>query len=65
MKAHVDQETCEGFGLCSEILPEVFLLDDLGYAYTSGDGEVPADREDQARQAVHTCPVKAITVRDD
>jgi ferredoxin len=65
MKAHVDPETCEGFGLCSEILPEVFVLDEEGYAHAGDDGEVTADREDDARRAVHTCPVKAITLRNE
>ena len=64
MKARVDPVKCEGFGLCKEILPEVFLLDEWGYAYTEGGGEVPPGREDDARQAVLKCPVDAIVLAD-
>lgn len=65
MKAHVDPVACDGFGHCAQALPEVFLLDEWGYAYTEGDGEVPADKEAEAREALHKCPVNAITLRDD
>ena len=64
MKAHVDPVKCDGFGTCNDILPEVFLLDEWGYAYTAGEGEVPAGKEQEAREAVYKCPVKAISLRD-
>jgi ferredoxin len=64
MKVHVNPAKCEGFGLCREILPEVFLLDEWGYAYTEGDGAVPADKDDEAREAAHKCPTNAITLHD-
>ena len=60
MKVHVDPVKCEGFGACHDILPEVFLLDEWGYAYTQGDGEVPSDQEHLAREAVYKCPTNAI-----
>lgn len=64
MKARVDPVKCDGFGLCRDILPEVFLLDEWGYAYTEGEGVVPEGGEDRAREAVHKCPVDAITLQD-
>lgn len=64
MRARVDPTKCEGFGPCNETLPEVFLLDEWGYAYTENDGEVPAGREDDARIAEAGCPVHAITIEE-
>ena len=47
------------------ILPEVFLLDEWGYAYTENQGEVPAGREELAREAVAECPVHAISITEE
>jgi ferredoxin len=65
MKAHVNPAKCEGFGLCQEVLPEVFLLDEWGYAYVDGNGEVPAGMQTKAREAAAICPVHAITATDE
>jgi ferredoxin len=65
MKVRVDPATCEGFGPCNESLPEVFLLDEWGYAYTENGGEVPEGKEDLAREAVAGCPVHAISLLDE
>lgn len=64
MKARVDPVKCEGFGDCNQVLPEVFLLDEWGYAYTADGGQVPEGMEKQARLAQAECPVHAITVED-
>lgn len=40
MKVHIDPTKCDGVCLCHEILPEVFLLDEWGYAYAENDGAV-------------------------
>jgi len=65
MKVHIDPVKCEGFGTCHDILPDVFLLDEWGYAYTERDGEVPVGQEPLAREAVHKCPVNAISLQGD
>jgi ferredoxin len=64
MKARVDPVKCEGFGPCHELLPEVFHLDEWGYAFTKDGGEIPAGKEYEARQAAENCPVHAIVVAD-
>ncbi|MFW6253575.1 MAG: ferredoxin [Chitinivibrionales bacterium] len=61
MKAIVDQDTCTGCGLCPEICPEVFELNDEGLAYPKVD-QIPSDAEDSAREAADGCPVEAITI---
>ena len=44
MKVHVDSEKCQGHNRCYAIAPELFDVDDLGYATEIGDGSVPPGR---------------------
>ena len=64
MRAHVDAGLCQAHGQCNDICPEVFLLDEWGYAYTESDGAVPDGLEQAARRAVTACPERAIRVED-
>ncbi|WP_426243606.1 ferredoxin [Nocardioides sp. LHG3406-4] len=64
MKVLVDSTKCEAYGTCAEIAPEVFELDDFGYAAALADGVVPAEHEDVARKALEACPVRAIRTVD-
>ena len=61
MKAEVDKDTCIACGLCPSICPECFEIEDDGKAGTTVD-EVPADCEDEAKEAAESCPVNAISV---
>jgi ferredoxin len=60
MKIRVDSDLCEGYATCVDIAPDLFQLDEWGYAFVEGDGEVPPDREEDARRAVLECPMNAI-----
>ena len=62
MKAIVD-ETCIGCGLCPQICPEVFELNDDGLAFVKID-PVPPEVEGKAREAADSCPVDAITMTE-
>ena len=59
MKAHVDQDTCIGCGLCPSIAPSVFDMNDEGKAHEIVE-EVPTGDEDAAKEAESSCPVNAI-----
>jgi ferredoxin len=64
MKVQVDSTKCDAYGLCTETAPQVFELDDFGYA-TARDGGVVLDgQEDAAKAAIAACPVHAIRVLD-
>jgi ferredoxin len=65
VKVRVDAERCEGFGNCAVHLPEVFVLDDWGYASVEGDGAVPEGKEQLATRAIHDCPAHAIHETDE
>lgn len=61
MKVWVDPERCQGHTLCAMTAPEAFELDDVdGHASAVFD-EIPADQEDQVREAVQSCPERAIS----
>ncbi len=62
MRIIVDSEKCQGHNRCYSLAPELFDVDDEGYASTLGDGAVPAGLEDKARLAVANCPEYAITI---
>ena len=61
---HVDSEKCQGHNRCYAIAPELFDVDDLGYAHELNDGDVPAELEDKARLAVANCPEYAIAITE-
>ncbi|MCB2308502.1 ferredoxin [Clostridium estertheticum] len=61
MEAMVDKDTCIGCGLCPEICPEIFTMDDDGKAKAS-KGEISAKLLNSAKEAEEQCPVNAITV---
>jgi ferredoxin len=44
------------------IAPAVFTLDEVDGHSTALDGEVPADQEAKATEAIHSCPEQAISV---
>jgi ferredoxin len=60
MKVRVKQSLCDGIGTCAQHAPEVFILDEWGYASTANDGQVPPGAEDRVRRAIIACPVHAI-----
>ncbi|MGI5859633.1 MAG: ferredoxin [Tepidanaerobacteraceae bacterium] len=59
MKVNVDQDLCISCGLCIDICPSVFDWNDDGKAEAIAD-EVPADAEDDAKEAMESCPSEAI-----
>ncbi|KAF5077141.1 ferredoxin [Oscillibacter ruminantium] len=55
MRAHVDQDTCIGCGLCISSVPEVFEMNADGKAEAIADGP-----DDAVKSAIDACPVSAI-----
>jgi ferredoxin len=54
----VDRSKCCGYTLCAVEAPDVYSIDDQGFAV--GPETVPAELEDQARAGAAACPETAI-----
>ena len=64
VKVRVDPEKCQGHNRCYSLAPELFDVDDYGYATASGDGVVPAQLESKARLATANCPEFAVIIEE-
>ena len=65
MKVRVDPDKCQGHNRCYSLAPELFDVDDYGYATAAGDGTVPAALEGNARLAAANCPEFAVIIDDE
>ena len=63
LKAIADTKSCCGYGVCAEICPEVFKLDDNGIV-TIPIALVPPEWHARAREAAAACPQSALRVED-
>jgi len=62
MKATVD-DSCIGCGLCPQICPEVFEMDDSNKAVVKVT-PVPAAVQESCKEAATSCPVEAIHLEE-
>ena len=60
MKVIIDTAKCAGHARCNAVAPEVYDLDDAGYALPY-EGDVPPELEDKAREGLEACPERAIS----
>jgi ferredoxin len=65
MKVQVDSTKCDAYGLCAETAPQVFELDDFGYATARNGGVVAGEEKEAVEAATKACPVQAIRVLED
>lgn len=60
MKAKIDADVCTGCGLCPQICPEMFeLQDDVAVVLKDS---VPQELEATCKDAMESCPVSAIAL---
>ncbi|MCZ4551333.1 ferredoxin [Williamsia limnetica] len=64
MKVQVDQDRCQGHTLCAMIAPDIFELSDIDGHATAISGDVPSGSEKSVREAVASCPEKAISITE-
>ena len=60
MKITYNREACQGHNRCYMLAPELFDVDDEGYAVLLVDGDVPEELHDKAQLTVDNCPEYAI-----
>jgi len=59
MRAAVDSDRCRGHGICLTVCPEMFSLNDDGYAQVLSP-DVPPEFEKAVGAAARDCPERAI-----
>ena len=61
MRVDADRERCEGHGLCADVAPEVFELDDDAVVVVLHE-QVPPALERKAEAGARVCPVAALRI---
>ncbi len=57
----VDEELCTACGVCSDLCPDVFELNDVAQVKVS---EVEGEMLDCAKEAAESCPGEAILIEE-
>lgn len=65
MKIKLNKSLCDGFGTCGAHAPNIFEIDEWGYAALKSDGSVPASELDNVKRAIIDCPVHAIVEQNE
>ncbi len=64
MRIRFEQEKCQGHNRCYLLAPELFDVDDDGYAVVLVEGELTDEQAAKAQLAADNCPEYAIEVVD-
>lgn len=56
----VDLDICQAYGICAQMAPSVFELDDDGFATVTNGGKVDENEVTVLKEAEEACPVRAI-----
>lgn len=64
MRVSVDTKRCEGHGMCEQVAPEIFALDEDGELTNHQEGnDLDEHLTAVAELAVSACPVAALMMR--
>ena len=63
VRVRVNPIRCTAFGFCAEFAPELFALDDWGYAWLR-DPQATGALAQVAREAARLCPTDAIVIEE-
>ena len=61
LKVVINKPACCGYGICAEICPDVYKLDENGIVFVE-DELVPEGLEGTAREGADACPQSALAV---
>lgn len=59
LKVVINKPACCGYGVCADICPDVYKLDENGIVYVD-DVIVPEGMEESAQEGADACPQSAI-----
>jgi ferredoxin len=57
----VDRNKCCGYGMCAELCPDVFSLDENGFVVANMT-EIPEELMESAEEAVYCCPEDVLKI---
>lgn len=60
-KVSIDASLCCGYGLCNQMCPEIYKLNDEGIVYLETD-TVPEELLESAQEGADCCPASVITI---
>ena len=63
LRVIVDRSRCCGYGLCAQLCPEVYKLDENGLVYVESE-LIPAGLEEEAREGAAACPAEALVIEE-
>lgn len=63
LKVVINKPACCGYGVCAEICPSVYKLDEHGMVFVD-DEIVPAGMEALAQEGADACPQSALKIVD-
>jgi ferredoxin len=63
MKVRIDEDLCIACGVCVDLVPDVFALEDEPWAEVIVE-TVPEDLEDDVRDSAEECPTEAIIIEE-
>jgi ferredoxin len=61
---HIDWTSCQGHGLCAELLPELLDRDRWGFPLPRNNLTVSDEISRHAKQAVNLCPRLALHLKE-
>jgi ferredoxin len=64
LRVIADRSACCGYGVCAELCPEIYKVDDIGVVTVLMD-IVPQGLEVKAREAASACPTNALRVVEE
>jgi ferredoxin len=64
MRLTYDRSACQGHNRCYALAPELFDVDDEGYAILLVHDEIPVELSDKAALVVANCPEFAIGIAE-
>lgn len=63
LRVVVDRSRCCGYGLCAQLCPEVYKLDENGLVYVESEF-IPGGLEEEAREGAAACPAEALVIEE-
>jgi ferredoxin len=64
LRVIADRSACCGYGVCAELCPEIFKVDDIGIVTLLSE-IVPEGLEVKAREGASACPQNALKVVEE